>query len=119
MVFNVTVSISFLIKVFIGFCFFRSSSNRSMRLYLIMRYIVNFCLTLPLLFILRKTTATYVVNYFVAMGLLVLSEMLLLLIYKGELCRKDNIEIVEDIEGTKVTSITRNNKIILVNVKIS
>lgn len=58
---------------------------------------------MPLLFIFRVATATYTINYFLAGGILFISEIVVMLIYRKDLIRKNVVEKFEEVSGSKVS----------------
>lgn len=97
MAFNVTVSFVLLLKVVAGMCYFKRASHRALRLYFILRLSVDTFVYLPLFYIFRALTAAYTINYFLGLGLLFLSELVLILIYRRDLFSKTLIESLEEI----------------------
>ncbi len=114
MAFNVCVSVVLLAKVFVGMCFFRKQSRRSLRIYYIIRIAIDALIYMPLLFIFRVFTATYTINYFLAGGILFISELLVMIVYRKDLIRKSEVEKLEDVTGSKVSQITKNKRNILI-----
>jgi hypothetical protein len=103
MAFNVCISVVLLGKVFVGMCFFRRQSWRSLRVYYIIRLAIDAFIYAPLLFIFRVLTATYTINYFLAAGILFISELIVIIIYRKDLIRKNVVEKLEEVNGTKVS----------------
>lgn len=109
MAFNVCVSFVLLLKVFVGMYFFKRSSGRALRIYFILRLVIDVFFYLPLFFIFRKFTATYTINYFLGLGLLFISEFIVILIYRNHLFKKNIVESLQDVVGSKVTHVTKNS----------
>lgn len=74
MAFNIIISVTQLLKVFIGIYFFkRQNTLRSLWIYFILRLSIDIFIFGPLIFIFEKTTATYKINFFIAEGLVFIS----------------------------------------------
>ena len=101
--FNIIILIVLLIKVFVGICFAKRQTWKSLRLYFIIRFAINTFLFFPLFFIFRIYTDTYPLNFLLAAILLFLSEITLVFIYIRELICKNDIEKLEEIRGSKIT----------------
>eukprot|EP00347_Sterkiella_histriomuscorum_P022349 403330794 len=114
-IFNVVLSGALLVKVLIGVFFYQYNNVRSLRLYFLWRYIYNIFVIYPLIVILRYFTATYVLNYFLAGGITLLFEVIILLCYLKHLCMKKPIENIEDIPGFQIKQI--RDELTVVHVK--
>ena len=72
-----------------------------LRLYFITRLIVDIVLILPLVIYFKMTSATYSYNYFIVVGVLVLSELIILLKHIKNLYKKTIIECIEQIQDSQ------------------
>ena len=72
-----------------------------LRLYFMLRYAYNFIIMYPLIILLRYTTKTVTINYFLAGGILCACELLITALFVRYLCIKKHLEAIEDIPGFK------------------
>ncbi len=91
-----------LIKVLLGIPFYNKRTMSSLRTYFIMRYTYNIVIICPTLVLLRLFTSTYLRNYFVTGGILLVFELLICLFYMRYLYKRTPIESLDDIPGFKL-----------------
>jgi hypothetical protein len=100
--YNIFVSLSLLIKVLLGIYFYSRNSTRSLRLYFLLRYLYNALVVLPIIVIFKFYSPTYTLNYFMTIGILLISEIIITAVYCKHLCFKKQIENFEEIPGCKI-----------------
>jgi hypothetical protein len=93
-----------LLKVGLGGFFYRRNSARSLRLYFMFRYIYNFIVIYTLIILFKFYSATYIINFFVAGGVLLILEIVITSIYCRYLCIKEPLENIEDVPGYKLVN---------------
>jgi len=109
------VSVALLIKVFIGVYFYKKNNARSLRQYFMLRYLYNILIIYPLIAVLKFFTGTYVLNNFLAGGILAGFELIITGIYLKHLLIKAPIENIEDIPGYIIKSKTEDLQVL--NIK--
>eukprot|EP00350_Pseudokeronopsis_sp_OXSARD2_P008010 CAMPEP_0170545234 /NCGR_PEP_ID=MMETSP0211-20121228/3697_1 /TAXON_ID=311385 /ORGANISM="Pseudokeronopsis sp., Strain OXSARD2" /LENGTH=203 /DNA_ID=CAMNT_0010849087 /DNA_START=161 /DNA_END=772 /DNA_ORIENTATION=- len=121
MAFNLSVSCTLLVKVIAGMFFFNKHSHRALRTFFIVRLSVDLFIYLPLHYVFRELTATYVISFFLGLGSVIFIELIALCLFRRELYKKGVIESIEDIEGSKIThhSINDKNVVIEMNIKLA
>ena len=119
LLFNVIISLSMLIKISLGGFFYRRNTSRSLRLYFMFRYIYNLMVIYPLVIIFKIFSATYLISYFVAGGVLLFLELIITAIYCRHLCLKTSFENFEDIPGYKVVNQKAQSMVIHLHTKDS
>jgi hypothetical protein len=102
-IFNITIGITMLLKVFIGIPFYNKSTLSSMRSYFIARYAYNAFVVCPVYIALHVLTQTFLQNYFLTGGLLLVFELVIAFVYIRYLYKKQSYEIFEDVPGLKLT----------------
>lgn len=100
--YNIIVSVAFLLKIFIGLHFYRQPSVRSLRNYFLCRYLFDLAVLLPIIVVFKLYSPTYMLNYLLTLGLLLLSEAIITLVYVRELCFKEYAENLENVKGSKI-----------------
>jgi hypothetical protein len=90
-----------LLKVLIATFFYNDRTTSRLRTYFICRYAYNVFVFSPAMLILRLITHTYLQNYFLVGGLLILFELMVGSFYICNLYKKMPHEIFEDIPTVK------------------
>lgn len=93
-----------LLKVFIGIYFYNMSTLSALRSYFIARYTYNFLIICPVHVALHIITKTFLPNFFLTLGLLMVLELIIGSCYVKYLYRKQPVEIIEDIPGLKIVA---------------
>ncbi|CDW76083.1 UNKNOWN [Stylonychia lemnae] len=114
-IFNVSISAALLLKVFIGVYFYKRNNARSLRLYFMFRFLYNVLVIYPLIAVLKFFTGVYVMNNFIAGGILALFELIITGIYMKYLFLKTPIENIEDIPGYIIKS--KQEDLTVLNIK--
>ncbi|TNV80142.1 hypothetical protein FGO68_gene11995 [Halteria grandinella] len=102
-VFNITIGVTMLLKVLIASWFYNDRHISRLRTYFICRYAYNIFVFCPVMVIMRSITHTYLQNYFLAGGLLFVTEIAIGTFYICNLYKKMPEELFEDIPGIKIT----------------
>jgi hypothetical protein len=92
-----------LAKVFIGIYFYNKNTLSALRTYFIARYVYNTLIVCPLFAILHALTETFIPNFFLTGGLILMFEFILGMLYIRHLYRQNPIEIIDDIPGLRVS----------------
>jgi hypothetical protein len=96
--FNIVISAAFLSKGMIGYRIRQYASFRKLRQYIVYRLACDGIIVLPLILYYKFSSATAVTNYNIVIGILIASELGLLIWNFRKLYTKTIIEVMESIE---------------------
>lgn len=101
-IFDVAISIFFLIKALLGLYYYKEKSYMKLRVYMTLRLLYNLLIGL-IVIIFNYATHTYPVNFLACISLLAFTELVLQLVYATSLCRVQVEEALEGLDGFKLT----------------